>query len=421
MMVEQLISTDERVKVLVAAGSSTSLNALISMVEADGSFEVVASAMDGEECLRKIGEQQVDVLLAELDLPKISGVKITEYLSLEHPRVASIILADQNGLGFFRTAMLAGAMDFLTTPVPAEELACSIKRVHQLNGERLSRSSGLERLSPEGKVLLGKNGKTVTICGGKGGTGKSTVASFLALCLQSSEDICVGLVDFDLQFGNLGVLFDARSNKSLIDLLPIIDELDSVVLKTISNSVTPALDLYSCPVRVEKGELINRSHILRIVEVLKETYEVIVFDTGPRLSEVHLDLFELSDLLLVIVDQDLSSIKTAAQLKNVYDRLGLPSESIALVLNKYNQQRAIDVERISESVGTDVIAMLPSLSKGTIEALDFGVTSLEMLTDAELTTFSLLAGAVRERLGIPCEAQPTRAERRPVWARFLRG
>ncbi|MCL5291160.1 MAG: response regulator [Actinobacteria bacterium] len=416
------VESAEKIRLLVATANPSSLNVVVSMLEQYPDLEVMASALDGEECLQKLQTDQIDILLTEINLPKISGVKIAEYLSLERPDVASIILADQNSLGFFRTAMLAGAMDFLTMPVPSEELAFSVRRVYDLESERRQRRNvESSTQSGGGHYLLGKSGKVVTVCSGKGGTGKSVISAFTACFLQERASLAVALADFDLQFGDLGVLFNVHPKKSLLDLLPLIDELDSNLIKSASLRVDGGPDLFLSPPQVEKGELITTKYILRLLDVLKETYDLVVVNTGPRLSETHLDLFDASDLVIAVVNQDISSLKACAQLKSVYDRLGMPTDDLAVVVNKHAPD-VITLEKVGESLGLVVIGALPKLSKDELEALDGGAISVEGWSSEVSRAIRDLSGAVCRKLGIDVQLEVERSEeRRSRWPRFFKG
>lgn len=414
--------SEAKIRVLVAAKNPTSLNGILSMLEQYEDFEMVESALDGEECLQKIEAVPADVLLAEINLPKISGVKIAEYLSLERPDLATVILADQSTLGFFRTAMLAGAMDFLTMPIPAEELAFSIKRVHQLRAERRRKNSCDTGTSGGVRLALGRCGKVVTVCGGKGGTGKSTVSALVASFLKERARLSVALADFDLQFGDLAVLYNIQPRKSLLDLLPLIDELDAGVVRSASLRLNGGPDLFLSPPQLEKSELIAEGHVAKLVEGMRETYDLIIANTGPRISEVHLDLFEVSDLVVVVVDQDIPSLKACAQVKSVYEKLGLPSESLVAVVNKFEPGGELALDKIGESLDIAVIGSIRRFRSDELEALRVGLAEVDGWSSSLLEAIKGISAEICSKLDLAVQFEAEEVGgRRFKWLRFLRG
>lgn len=85
--------------------------------------EVVGVAADGLEALREVAEQQPDVLLVDLRMPRCDGVEATRRVRAEHPRTEVVVLTtyadDESVLG----ALRAGARGFLTKDADAEAIA----------------------------------------------------------------------------------------------------------------------------------------------------------------------------------------------------------------------------------------------------------------------------------------------------------
>ena len=80
------------IKLLIAEGKDELRNNIIRMLKSRENIVVVGEAKNGHEALEKIKELQPHIVLMELDLEIISGLKVTEILSKEHPNVLSIII-----------------------------------------------------------------------------------------------------------------------------------------------------------------------------------------------------------------------------------------------------------------------------------------------------------------------------------------
>ena len=73
-------------------------------------------------------------------------------------------------------------------------------------------------------------GTRVALFRAKGGQGATSVAVNLAVVLRAATERSVALIDFDLRFGDANILLDLPCERSIIDIIPHIDELDSDLL-----------------------------------------------------------------------------------------------------------------------------------------------------------------------------------------------
>src|SRR5690349_8578231 len=90
--------------------------------------DMAASAM---ECLERVRDHDVDVVVTDVQMPGISGVQLCEQLRERHPHVLAIVLT---GLGTYDTAIEAvrsGAYDYLTKPVKTDVLVVALERAFE--------------------------------------------------------------------------------------------------------------------------------------------------------------------------------------------------------------------------------------------------------------------------------------------------
>jgi len=106
------------------------LGALAALLEIETDIEVVARAKDGEEALEVVRRERPDVLLTDIEMPKMTGLDLTAALRQEGLPVRVIILTTFARSGYLRRALEAGAAGYLLKDSPAEQLANAIRRVH---------------------------------------------------------------------------------------------------------------------------------------------------------------------------------------------------------------------------------------------------------------------------------------------------
>lgn len=88
---------------------------------------IVDIAGDGEEALEKLKSQSVDVILLDINMPRMSGIEALTLIRQEHPHTEVIMLT---GFADFSTAiecLKMGARDYLVKPVDTTELVTRLK------------------------------------------------------------------------------------------------------------------------------------------------------------------------------------------------------------------------------------------------------------------------------------------------------
>jgi DNA-binding NarL/FixJ family response regulator len=127
----------------------------MQLAQMDG-FEVVGEACDGREAIDMVDRLRPDIVLMDLSMPGMNGVKAIERLAGSHPYVKTILLTGHEDLASL--GRQAGATEFLNKDCTPETLAATILRAHesrshQNNGKAsLGQVAAIERLSTRAKL-----------------------------------------------------------------------------------------------------------------------------------------------------------------------------------------------------------------------------------------------------------------------------
>jgi DNA-binding NarL/FixJ family response regulator len=103
---------------------------IISTLERRPNLEVVGEAADGQEALRKARELQPDVLLADIDMPGLTGLAVTEVLHKELPNVKVLVLSMQTHTEFVLRCLQAGARGYILKQAAPDEFVRAIETVN---------------------------------------------------------------------------------------------------------------------------------------------------------------------------------------------------------------------------------------------------------------------------------------------------
>jgi two-component system response regulator DesR len=118
------------IRVVVAEDQAMVLGALAALLEIESDIEVVARAGDGEEALAVTRRTKPDVLLTDIEMPKMTGLELAAAVRGEQLPTRVIILTTFARSGYLRRALDAGASGYLLKDSPAEQLANAVRRVH---------------------------------------------------------------------------------------------------------------------------------------------------------------------------------------------------------------------------------------------------------------------------------------------------
>lgn len=118
------------IRVLLAEDQALVLGALSALLSLEDDLEVVGTASDGETAFAKVLELRPDVLVTDIEMPRLSGLDLAARVQAQAPSVRVVIVTTFGRAGYLRRALEVGAKGYLLKDAPASELAGAIRRVH---------------------------------------------------------------------------------------------------------------------------------------------------------------------------------------------------------------------------------------------------------------------------------------------------
>jgi pilus assembly protein CpaE len=204
-------------------------------------------------------------------------------------------------------------------------------------------------------------GRVITVASTKGGSGKSVVATNLAVTLARSTTRPVVLVDADLQFGDVAVMMRLNASHTLVDAVSAQGRLDAQFLQSLlARHEASGLLILSAPVEPSFAERVSGDDMLRIVEILKSFCEYVVVDTPAQFNDVVLALIENSDHILMVAGMDIPNIKNTKLGLQTLRMLGVPDERLILLLNRANARVQLEVSEVERTLGLKAGGLIPS-------------------------------------------------------------
>jgi DNA-binding NarL/FixJ family response regulator len=115
------------IRVLIADDHGVIRDGLGRLIAALPDMEVVATASDGEEAVEQARRAEPDVILMDLDMPRLDGIEATRRVLAERPRTAVLVLTSFSDRPRIMGALEAGASGYLLKDVAADEVAEGIR------------------------------------------------------------------------------------------------------------------------------------------------------------------------------------------------------------------------------------------------------------------------------------------------------
>jgi len=378
----------EKIRVLIVDDIAETRENLRKLLSFDANIEVVGAAASGQEGIALVKEYHPHVVLMDINMPGMDGITATEIIQKEAPATQVVMLSVQGETDYLRRAMMAGARDFLTKPPSGDELMSTIRRVYEMGKERMvlhpAAAPSAEGVIPAKARQL--QGEVVAVFSPKGGVGCTTVAVNLAIALQkrmgSARKVC--LLDANVQFGNVGVMLNMQTNRSLADLAPHVNDIDSDLLNSVMVAHGSGIKVLLAPPDPETAEAVltgsssdngvgGASVISAILELMRTEFDIVVVDMWNWLDDISLTILDTAALILLVIMPNIPSIKNARLFLEVARRLNYLPDKIALVLNGVDRRMGFGAEQIERALTVPIAAQIPLDEQAVLLSVNYGV------------------------------------------------
>jgi len=147
------------IRVLIADDHPVVRKGLSSCLSQYSQISIVGEAADGQEVLRKAKELSPDLILMDIDMPRMSGLTASDTLRKENPKVKVLILSMYGDSDYVMRILQSGARGFILKQAPTDEL---IKAIETINSGETFFSPDIARVAINQFVRGGGDGPKTT-------------------------------------------------------------------------------------------------------------------------------------------------------------------------------------------------------------------------------------------------------------------
>jgi pilus assembly protein CpaE len=394
------------IKVLIVDDIPETREHLARLLGLERDLDVAGTAGTGEEAIKIAMELRPDVIVMDINMPGMDGVQAAEIISQRLPTSPIIMMSVHGEADQLKRSISAGAREFLVKPFSGDEFSTSIRQVHEREiARRTQFEASVPALVAASAPADDGEHQVIAIFSPKGGAGRTTIATNLAVALHRDTGARVCLMDANLQFGDVGVLLNLNpKDRSIAEAVesgePDDDIIDSVVVDH-----STGIRVLLAPPTPESADLVTPAYMRKIVEHLRSKHDFVVIDLPSGLSDSSLAVMDVADTIVVLTALEITTIKNVRLFLEVADQLEYPKSKVRLVVNRADAAQGIRIADVEASVRRPIDGTIVSDGRLSVLAVNRGVPFVVSHPDSVLSrdvaklarTFAGDAGAAQDQ------------------------
>ncbi|WP_454777961.1 AAA family ATPase [Georgenia muralis] len=359
-------------RIFLATGSP-SFEERFSYATSGAFFGVALADLPGEpdQLFQHLGGAPLpDVVVLDPGDDPGPGLALASRINEQYPRIALVLVSateDEIGLA----ALRAGVRDLLHPRADVRDIQLVLDRASAAVVPAPFAAPDVGQPVP-----LQTAGRVISVVSPKGGVGKTTVSTNLAVGLAIAEPASTVIVDLDVQFGDVATALNLTPDYSLVDTVRGTAAQDTMALKTFLSLHETGLYAICAPESPAVADTITGDEVGRLLTMLASQFRYVVVDTAPGLSEHTLASIDRTTDLVLLTSMDVPGIRGMRKEIDILAELGFGELASQVVLNFCDPRGGLSTKDVSATIGRDVDLELP-VSPQVLTSINQGVPLLQ--------------------------------------------
>ena len=325
----------------------------------DDDIVVVGTVNDETSVLDEINRTSPDLILITNTSPM--ALRSCHQIYLLRPRSVPVIIADLNNSELLHKIIQVGVHYILPPQIEPLTLISELKGIYNNENNRILALENTGTASNKSKVLL--------IFGPKDGVGKTTLAVNLAVKLAQKGNKVV-VLDYNLQFGDVGALFGVDTKTTILELLEEQSNPNSDMIRQFLALHLSGVSFLPVPHSPEYSNSITASQVERIISALRVHYDYVIVDTISGFDDISTACIDCASNIYFVTGKDIPALRNAKKCLTILLALA-DREKIKLIVGRDNHVSVTNSD-ISRVLGFPVWETIPSDEKAVISAINQG-------------------------------------------------
>lgn len=327
-------------------------------------FDLLEECSDFSEIYNTVSSLPKSVLIVDI---QNSGEKYYDFInkiSSDCSNCRIIAIYENPTIDAIVKIMRSGAKEVLSYPVIKTEFYGALNRIkEQLNNDyqKVNRC------------------RMVTVFSNKGGIGKTSIASNLALELAKTTKENVALIDLNFQLGDITTFMDLKPSFNISYMLKNLDKLNKdFLLNTLEKYKNTSLYVLADPPYFKQAEDISPKQVAKLFSILKESFSYIVVDTDSTFDGKTITALDNSDMVFLVTIVNLPALRNCQRCLDLFEKLGYDEEKIQIVINRYMENDEIKEDDVEKLLNREIYWKIPNNYFSLMAAINKGVLVSEM-------------------------------------------
>jgi pilus assembly protein CpaE len=285
------------------------------------------------------------------DTPGVLALQLGRLIDQDHPHVG-VVLVREPSAALWQEAARAGFRDVVAPGAVGTDLLPAVERAAE-RAERIRAALA----APDHPAATGK---TIVVLSPKGGSGKTMVATNLAIALAAMNVGPTALVDLDAVFGDVATALSIVPAHT-VEQLATSPNFDGTLLKVfLERHERSGLHVLAGSGLPEHGEAVTEELAGRVLDILARDFSYVVVDTAAGIDERALAAIERATDLVLVATMDVASVRNLGKEISALDRLGVREPRRHFVLNRADARVGLQMSDVEAAVGLPTTVALPS-------------------------------------------------------------
>lgn len=214
--------------------------------------------------------------------------------------------------------------------------------------------------------------KIISVFSLRGGAGVTSVAVNLSIALAQLWTIEVSLWDMAISGGHCAFFLNLKPQAALASLSGWqAAAIEDNVVESMLNKHASGIKLLPSVLTALEAELVTSRLVSLTLPYLLETATYLVVDAGNHFTEPALDLFDQSDIILLLFSPELASVKSAMDALTIFEKLNLAARVLP-VANQTFPSNPLPLPKIAQALKKTITAEIPYDSLAFTQAINTG-------------------------------------------------
>jgi pilus assembly protein CpaE len=335
----------EPLKVLIVDPHPDSVSNLRRSLNSFGTLEVVGDAGFGPVASTWANTLEPALVIVSVEEPVTRSLTTIQALTRGNPRWTVVGLVNQFDREVFRRTVLAGARDVILRSASASDLHDSLIQARNADALRVAGSSP-DPAAPTGSII--------SVFAVKGGVGKTTLATNLAVALAQESSASVALVDLDVPFGDIALMLDIHPEQDVLDALDanVLEDLER--LQTMLVRTPQGVHVLSAPLAPDDAGSLDSRKVGQLLSRLAALHQFVIVDTPVGLTELTAAALDVSELALLVTTPEIAALRRTHACLRLLQGLEFSTNKLQLVLNRVESKTRVSSAEAIDALGHPV-------------------------------------------------------------------